>query len=266
MSATHLIVAFLVALDVPPSEAEEFDAGQAFSLARSAFEYQDYARTVALLEPLLLPRPRLEGAQLRKAWEYIGTSHWWLGDRERFNEEMTAWLKLDPAAALDSFFYPPEMIRDFDALKRSLVAMEVIQLPGQEGPASRQDIIHVVETTRIERPPVAAWVPFGVGQFASGRHGMGAFFLVSEALALGANIGAWGWMATHRDGTGREAAVVTMYTSFGTFAALTLWGILDARLRWKTVETRETRRSEPVPPPPSAPEPMPPEGADRWHR
>ena len=218
-----------------------------FTLAESAFEYQDYRKTIALLEPLLTPKPLLEGSRLRKAREYLGTSHWWLKDKGRFNQEMTAWLVLDPAAELDSFFYPPEMIRDFAALKEKLLAMGVIEAPDGED-SSKGDQILVIERIRVERPPAVAWVPFGAGQFAQGRNGMGALFLTTEALALGANVGAWGWMENNNGGgSERQTAIITMYTSLGVFAAMAVWGILDARLRWKTVEEREMRRYESAP-------------------
>jgi hypothetical protein len=247
MSARIFTAAVLVMLAVLPAHAEEGDPAEIFALAESAFEYQDYKKTVALLDPLLTPKPLLEGVRLRKAREYLGTSHWWLQDKGRFNQEMTAWLVLDARAELDSFFYPPEMIRDFDALKEKLLAMGVIKAP-DGGATPNRDQILVIERTRVERPPAVAWVPFGAGQFASGRPGMGALFLTTEAVALGANIGAWGWMAAN-DGGGasREAAIITMYTSLGVFAAMTVWGILDARLRWKTLEEMEMRRFETAP-------------------
>ena len=257
-------VAFVV-VAVFPASGEDDDPAQIFALAESAFEYQDYKMTVALLEPLLNPKPRLAGKRLRKAREYQGTSYWWLKDKGRFNQEMTRWLVLEPVAELDSFFYPPEMIRDFDVLKDKLIANGLIQV-SENGTTSKRDQVLVIERIRIERPPAVAWIPFGVGQFAAGRNGMGALFLTTEALALGANIGAWGWMESRRDGAGREAAIITMYTSIGVFAALAVWGVLDAGLRWKTVEETEMRRYETAPPdgPKAAPEPAPVGGSIPW--
>ncbi len=247
MSVRIFTAAVLVVIVVHPVYGEEADPAEIFALAESAFEYQDYKKTVSLLDPLMSPKPLLDGARLRKAREYLGTSYWWLKDKGRFNQEMTAWLVLDPRAELDSFFYPPEMIRDFASLKEKLLAMGVIKAPDDVGTPKRDQVL-VIERTRVERPPAVAYVPFGVGQFASGRPGMGSLFLTTEAVALGANIGAWGWMATN-DGGGasREAAIITMYTSLGVFAAMAVWGILDARLRWKTVEEMEMRRFESAP-------------------
>ncbi len=257
-------VAFVV-IAALPARGEDDDPAQIFALAESAFEYQDYKKTVALLEPLLNPKPQVAGKRLRKAREYLGTSYWWLKDKGHFNQEMTRWLILESAAELDSFFYPPEMIRDFDMLKAKLLANGLIQAPDNGAPPKRDQVL-VIERTRIERPPAAAWIPFGGGQFAAGRNGMGALFLTTEALALGANIGAWGWMESRRDGAGREAAIITMYTSIGAFAALAVWGVLDARLRWKSVEETEIRRYETAPPdgPKAAPEPVPVGGSIPW--
>ncbi|MFH1530048.1 MAG: hypothetical protein ABIK09_04830 [Pseudomonadota bacterium] len=266
MSVRILTAVVLVVIAVLPVRAEEADPAEIFALAESAFEYQDYKKTVALLDPLLSPKPLLAGARLRKAREYLGTSYWWLMDKGRFNQEMTAWLVLEPGAELDSFFYPPEMTRDFAALKEKLLAMGVIQVRDDGGDPKKTEIL-VIERIRIERPPAVAWVPFGAGQFAAGRGGMGALFLTTEALALGANIGAWGWMAAN-DGGGehREAAIITMYTSLGVFAAMTLWGVLDARLRWRRVEEMEQRRYEPAPAdePTVAPGPAALGGTVRW--
>jgi len=261
-----LTVAVLVVITVSPANGEEDDPADVFALAESAFEYQDYEKTVALLEPLLSPRPRLEGARLAKAREYLGTSYWWLEDKGRFNQEMTAWLVLEPVAELDSFFYPPEMIRDFATLKKKLLLAGVIQVPDAGDEPKRVQIL-IIERTRIERPPAVAWVPFGAGQFAAGRDGMGALFLAAETLALGTNVGAWGWMKANDGGhSGREPAIITMYTSLGVFAAMAVWGILDARLRWTTVEEREMRRYEtaPVGDPSGTPDPAAAGGTVPW--
>ena len=247
MFVRSLIAVVLLMIVVPSLRAAEGDPAEIFALAQSAFEYQDYKKTVALLEPLLTPKPLLDGVRLRKAREYMGTSYWWLKDIGRFNQEMTAWLVLDPEAELDSFFYPPEMIRDFAALKEKLLTMGVIKAPDSEG-TSKKDQILVIERLRVERPPAVAWVPFGAGQFASGRNGMGALFLTTEVLALGANIGSWTWMETNNGGgDGRGAAIITMYTSLGVFAAMAVWGILDARIRWEKVEEIEMRRFDTAP-------------------
>lgn len=240
-----------------PVLGQQQDYMEQYRLAESAFQYQDYQKTVNLMRPLLYPSLKLVDRQVQlKAREYLGTASWWLDDKGSFNQEMTWYLIMEPGAELDPFFYPPEMVKDFQDLKLQLLDMNVIK-PADSSPENvdpgEAGQVQIVEKLRIERSPVVAFVPFGVGQFVNDQPGKGAFFLTSEAVCLAANIGSWLFMS--RSGGGgdlRTAAIGTMYGSFGLLLVLATWGVVDARLNFREFEIREERTIGPLQPGPDA--------------
>jgi hypothetical protein len=243
-----ILVSFLFG---PLARGQEPDPVQQFELGKSAFQYQDYKKAVSLLKPLLYPSVRLtRRTQVLKAREFLGASYWWLKQKGTFNQEMTAYLIMDPGAKLDPFFYPPELVQDFSNLKKRLLEMKIIKPVGD----TTQNKVEpprrvVIERTEIHRHPLPSWVPFGVGQFANEQTGKGILFLALEVVAIGVNVGAWTYMQqTGGGGGGRRAAIWTMYGSLGAFAVLAVLGIIDARVNYNPLSVREQRRLELTPP------------------
>lgn len=221
----------------------ETDPEQQYELAKNAFYYQDYDRTISLLEPLLTPRVRLTfKEQLLHTREMLGASYWWRKDAARFREQFTRLLQDNPRFVLDAFYYPPEMVRDFSDLKQQLVEAGLIQVPPDEVPKPK------VETqTYVMTPLALALVPFGVGQFANADTSGGILFLSLESGLLAANIGSWLWMySANPHGTDRTVGLWCLYGSLGLLTGTAIWGIIDAVLNYEAKRLIE---------PPSSPGP-----------
>ncbi len=254
---SSLVLLLLLLRLLPPGvEEAPLDPAQRVAMAEAAVSYQDHAKVVALLEPLLYPEPKVEDrALLQKAWLMLGAAHFWLGDRAAFGREMTACLMVNPEAELDPFYSPPDMVFEFQSLKQRLAESGAlaapIPLPSPTPPPRPQDqpkTMLVKRITRVERDRTIAWVPFGMGQFGTGRPVAGSLFLTTEFLALAANGGAWGYMyLTDGGGQYRQQATITMWSSLGLFAALAITGIIDAHVQFPEPQVRERMETVPIP-------------------
>ncbi len=206
--------------------APDQDPQEQYELAKNAFYYQDYERTILLLTPLLAPTPRLSSKeQMLHAREMLGASLWWRKEVTRFREQFTRLLQDNPRFELDAFYYPPEMVRDFSELKQQLVDAGLIQVPAED-PGRKVR----VETVLYDYTPLGlAFVPFGVGQFANGDTGAGILFLSLESTFLALNIATWTWMyAANPHGTERTVGLGLLYGSLGLLTTSAIWGIIDA--------------------------------------
>lgn len=220
----------------PDQTEPEPEPEQQYELAKNAFYYQDYDRTISLLEPLLTPRVRLTfKEQLLHTREMLGASYWWKKDATRFREQFTRLLQDNPRFVLDAFYYPPEMVRDFSELKQQLVDAGLIQVPPDELPKPK------LETqTYLMTPLALAFVPFGVGQFANGDPTFGVLFLSLESSLLAANVGTWLWMySANPHGSDRTIGLWCLYGSLGLLTGTAIWGIIDAVLNYETMRLLE---------------------------
>lgn len=208
------------------TEPDSGDPQKQYELAKNAFYYQDYDRTIALLTPLLTPEVRLPSKeQLQHAREMLGASLWWKKNPAAFREQFTRLLQDDARFELDAFYYPPEMVRDFGELKTQLEQAGLIKVPVDttRKPAK-------VETYLYQHTPFGlTLLPFGVGQFANGQEGAGVLFLSLESSFLLANLSSWIYLyAANPHGTEREVGLWTMYGSLGLLTGTAIWGIIDA--------------------------------------
>ncbi len=224
----------------PAAFAEETPAAR-FELAKSAFEYQDYDKTVKLIRPLLEPEPTLPSRDMvLKAREMLGASLWWKKDKSGFKQQLTELLIEEPSFELDSFYYPPEMVKDFNDLKQHLVKMNVIKITKTEQPT--QVVIH--KTVEMQNYMVN-FVPFGGGQFAAGRTGPGLAFMSGQLLTLGANVSAWSYMYySGVVGDERRVPLYVMYVSLAMFGAVYVGGVVDSLMAFEPVRIIEEKQVE----------------------
>lgn len=235
-----LCIAVLAGL--PPGLCAQTPA-QDFELARNAFDYQDYEKVIRLLDPLLNPEPKLPAKEMvLQAREWLGASRWWRNDKAAFKQQFTRLLQQDSAFELDSFYYPPDMIAAFKALKKQLIDLKLIVV---EAPLDKDPVKVVIEKTYEAPHPIINFIPFGGGQFAGGETAKGLFFLSSEALMLTANVGSWLYMYNAKPGPElRTAATWTMYGSLIAFAGLYTWGVLDSYADFQPRRLIEEKRVE----------------------
>lgn len=216
-----------------------------YDLAENAFGYQDYGKVITLLEPLLIPEPILpDKDKVLRAREMLGASLWWNGDKAGFKRQFTELLQADARFELDSFYYPPDMVKEFADLKEQLEDAGLIKVVTDDPREGVPPVI--IEKTFERRSALLSFVPLGAGQFANGDTGKGIFFLAAEALTLGANVGSWLYMYTeHPSGDIRTAALWTMYGSLVALAGFYVWGVWDAFANFQGPVLLEEKRIEP---------------------
>jgi hypothetical protein len=223
-----------IALSRPAAAATPEDDFQA---AENTFRFQDYARAVEQLRPLLYPDVRLSSPdQVVKAHEYLAACYHWLGQDKDMEDEFIALLTQDAAHRLDTFYYPASLIAKFESVRKRLVDLHVIEAePAPKAPEPPR--CERTEETVVRRHWAPNLIPFGVGQFLNGKSTKGALFLTGQVATLGLNIGSWVAIESLRGGDGRytkaDAATardlrIVQYVGLGTFAALAVWGIVDA--------------------------------------
>ncbi|MBM4396951.1 MAG: hypothetical protein FJ087_14835 [Deltaproteobacteria bacterium] len=251
--AAILVIALLAgprtAAAAPGTPEEEMQA------AENTFRFQDYRGAAKRLGDLLYPDVRLGSPDLViRAREYLGASHFFLGDEKRMEEEFTALLVLAPLHRLDPFYYPAPLIERFEALRRRLAELKVISLdPPRKAPEPAR--CERQEATVVRRSRVASFMPLGIGQFQNGEPVKGGLFLSGQLLALGMNIG--GFLGTEAlrgsDGMYSPADAArardlryVQYVGLGALAALVVWGVIDSAVRFRPEDT--TFQVVPCPP------------------
>lgn len=215
---------------------------QQYELAKNAFYYQDYDKVVELLDPLLNPEPSLPSVELvLQAREWLAASLWWKGDKMGFKQQFTKLLQATAAFELDAFYYPPEMVTEFEELKAALAELKIIKTDKPTKPRTKV----VYEKTFETRSAVLNWVPFGAGQYANGKKVKGSLFLAGELILVGANIGSWAYMYYNNPtGGSRTAATWVMYGSLAALAGVYVWGVVDAYVDYQPRRLIDEKRVE----------------------
>lgn len=231
---TMLVVFAAFIVFAPPAFAGTPDDD--FAEAENTFKFQDYESAARMLEALLYPKILIsDSARQIKAREYLAACFFWLGNRNRMEEEFTALLTQAPLHELDPFFYPTELITQFQTLKLRLIELHILDPEKAKIDSETDCMMKVEEITK--RSKIAMLVPFGVGQFVNGKTTKGALFLTGELVFLGMNIGAWAGaeslrgddgMYSRDDAESARKLRIVQYVGLGTFAALAIWGIVDA--------------------------------------
>lgn len=241
MMRIYLLAVVVLALCTSAAPALAQTPADQFELARSAFEYQDYEKAQKLLTPLLVPKPTLPSNEMvLRAREMLGASLWWSGDKIGFKAQITELLMSDPSFELDSFYYPPEMVREFKELKQQLVEMKIIKL--FDTPTTNEI---VVERTFATDNFAVNFVPFGVPQFTRQRPGMGTLFLSGQLVGLGVNVASWAWLyGAEPTGDSRRSWLISMYAGLGTLTAFYIWGVVDAMVSYEPRRLLEEKRVE----------------------
>lgn len=233
-----VLAALLAASLSLPAASRAATPEEDFQAAENTFRFQDYARAVERLRPLLYPDVRLsQPEQVVKAHEYLAACYHWLGQDKDMEDESIALLTLNPAHRLDAFYYPASLIAKFEAVRKRLVELHVIEADPVPKPPADTVKCERTEETVVKRHWGPNLIPFGVGQFLNGRDTKGALFLSGQVATLGLNIASWvaieslrgddGYFTANNARTARDLRIV-QYVGLGTFAALAVWGIVDA--------------------------------------
>ena len=186
-----LIAATLIVLTTTRAEATPTDD---LSRARAELERGEYARSAALLEPLLYPpgnAPPLLGSteELKESRYLLGVSYFFLKRLAESSNEFAALLYLDPEYKLDPVIELPSVYAHFESVRKRLERDldELRKKKAAEAERRRTEGV-VVERTVTYRNPAWNFVPLGAPQAQLGRKGWSRFFLVTQAVFGGASI------------------------------------------------------------------------------
>jgi hypothetical protein len=234
---------------------------QALVLGENAFEYRDFEKTIATLNPWVHP-PRIADPQkMAKARRLLAISHHVLGDIESSREEFAHLLLLDPDVELDPFVVPPEVIATFREVR---TAMRPVLDQIKSRPLTNAESAEIRTEWKEVPPPWTVFLPFGLPQFAHGEPGWGALFASLQSIGLGTNIMGF----VQADGTPEndpayDRWVAVQYVGLGVLAASWIASILHGvELRSQTL-TPSAEPSIASPSDPSA-ERNPPVAGLRW--
>lgn len=143
------------------------------------YEYGDYDACIKTLDGALTAGVA-DKADRQAARLYLASAYDAQGDVPKARATVRALVAEDPLARADPALFPPRFVELFNDVKEQ----ERAKLAAQHG-SQWQPQLGLTPQTRERASLGVTLVPFGVGQFANGSPGKGAFFLVSELAAFG---------------------------------------------------------------------------------
>lgn len=166
-------------------------ATPALDAALEHYEFGELEAARNSLQTLLDPIQLKSAEEIVRARQYLGASHYLLGDVDSAESEFVRLLNLAPEHHLDPGIFPPELVRFFEGVRRKVApepAPKADSPPEVKSPSAEpkkppgQPISAVEALPPPAQPPslALAFVPFGVGQFNNDRPLKGALFLGAE--------------------------------------------------------------------------------------
>jgi hypothetical protein len=223
---------------------EALDEPGALRLARAAFEYRDFARVLALLEPWLRPPRIVDRERRRDANRLVGVSAHVLGDVRRAEDAFAQALLADPSVELDPFVVPPPVIETFERVRASMGAVLRAEPTPRGAPRASDGLA----------PRFVAWSPLGLGHFAAlDAPVSGSLWLALQLGGLATNVTAF-WIARGYAGPdgylgdpGDRAALDRANVALGVGAAVFFVGWLGSAIHGDALWTeRRDARLEPA--------------------
>jgi len=254
-----LVAVALVALLATRAEAQDAqDPERALSLAKDAFEYRDFPRVIATLDPWVHPPRIADRSKLAEAQRLLGISLHITGDIPRAELEFARVLEFDPVIRLDPFVVPPPVIETFERVRTSMRAVLDRILEERERDKRRPDPIAATKPVPAATlSPVFAYAPLGLSHFLTLEEpAWGALWLGLQAIGLATNIGAFYTAEGLRSPTNglipgadidayRSASGVAI-AGLAFFGAAWLGSALHAHARWPA--PADTTGYPPTPP------------------
>lgn len=244
------------AIATPPPAGTDDDEARALALASYAFEYRDFARVVATLDPWVHPPRIADRARLAEAQRLLGVSLHIQGDVARAAEEFAGVLQHDPELRLDPFVVPPSVIDTFERVRTSMRPVLDRILAERRGVARVPTPTPPPPAART-LSPVFAYAPLGLSHFlALEEPGWGALWLGLQTVGLSVNVAGY-WMAQSLHTSGgftpvesldaHARAEVIQLSGLAVFAAAWLASGLHAHAEWPSPEpTPATNPSAPT--------------------
>lgn len=176
------------------STAAFADVASEFSKGKNAYLYGDFRKVVAILEPLVgspqtLP-PDLDRKDAYDALEYLGLSHFYLGNEPAAKLVFEKLILADPKRMLSPVTAPPEAVALYNQLKAQLedeIEKRLIAINKRREEEALKNRIRI-ETKQRRNSKLVALMPFGVGQFQNDDPLWGGVFLGTELVAVSLSV------------------------------------------------------------------------------
>jgi len=234
------------------SVAERFERG------KLEFEHKNFGNAIQFLRPLLDPSVQLTSEDdIVKAYEMLGLSYFYIGQKDKARGEFTKLLYLRPRHRLDTFLIPPPAVAFFDQIwndpemKDKLEKIEK-ERKAQEQAAAQQNqkpprtVVHKIYLQRSESRHSRLWafLPFGLGQFQNDHTTKGILLASAGGAALATNIVCYSLAVALANDNGKYSESdaelarglrVTQYVSLGVFVATWIYGAIDANIYFEPV-------------------------------
>jgi len=266
----------------PPATPE-----QRFRRGKRSFEYRDCPAAIAALADLAVPGLLADEGEQLEVHRMLGICYA-LGDQKReASREFSSLLSLDPDHQLDPFEVPPPVMELFETQKQMMkTRLDELRRARERQKDELVDGGVLVErvTTLKTTPLPAAFLPFGLAQWANGEPGKGAVFASVQGVGLFVNIvGYWGSIVVQdqgpRDGYAQDevdlenafyfshvAGLGVLLVGYGIGVADALWNreeqaVLASKATKRPLTPKELtnlRRIERAPDPPPEPVTPPP--------
>ncbi|MEE2757591.1 MAG: hypothetical protein VYA30_13125 [Myxococcota bacterium] len=171
------------------------DAKRRLRDAKSTFDFGEYQTTIDKLTPAIEPEVLLADRQdLIDAYTLLGLSHYFLGKQGSAQAYFERLIEYHPDAALDPVKTPPPAVSFFQDIRERL-AKEIAakkelrrqQLALEEKRRREANTIRYRRDIQI-RSRIAAFLPFGVGQFQNQEPVFGSILLGSQVAALSVSL------------------------------------------------------------------------------
>ncbi len=258
---SRLLVGLILAtLASWPLFARAESVTERFTAARLQFEYKNFGNAINMLYDLLYPGVQLSREEdIVKAREMLGLAYFYTGEKDKARTEFTEVLYLRPMHRLDAFLIPPPAVQFYDAIwkdpsmKDKLEQIERERKAAAEAARKEKEPPTVVRRIYLERSTEEHWrflsfLPFGIGQFQNGHTGKGIALAVSCGVLLATNIVTgslvnWALPSDNQtlnadkheygDPNLAYGLQITQATSLGLFAAVWIYGIIDANVYYE---------------------------------
>ena len=247
-----------------PALAQEAQAP--LEAADEAFRFQDYAKTIELLRPLL-DEKQIEDAPTRyQALERLAASHWFTDDHDSARTRFGSLLKEVPSHQLDPLFYPQELVSFFQNEKQRLAGLGFIGRGEDTGGNKGPRFTLLEREIRRSYPTAAYFMPFGIPQLLSERGSSGTLHAALQGLGLAANVATWlrveslkqnsSGVISKSDGSEAELLERVWWVGTGVLAASYVYSVVDGLVnRLPAVETKRSYKIVDPDETPPAPEP-----------
>jgi hypothetical protein len=267
--------------DQPASPEQRFQRG------KRSFEYRDCPAAIAALADLAVPGLLADEREQLEVHRMLGICYALADQKREASREFSSLLSLDPDHQLDPFEVPPPVMELFETQKQMMkTRLDELRRARERQKDDLVDGGVLVErvTTLKTTPLPAAFLPFGLAQWANGEPGKGAVFASVQGVGLLVNIvGYWGSIVVQsqgpRDGYAQDevdlenafyfshvAGLGVLLVGYGIGVADALWNreeqaVLASKATKRPLTPKELtnlRRIERAPDPPPEPVTPPP--------